>query len=194
MQTILLKTAKTEHQNRASALFKFGKSCQAQSTVYEEEASLVIDKMASKSIPKYRKEKCDAWSKDKLAIHFEATYFDHFSTIRYYVYPELVNESANTIISQLADSLLRLKTSKPTLKNVTITFDNHATQKNYYVVAYLQWQLKAGFLPANGCFYILYLLRGHTHNHLDAANKTPRMQYYKASALETPSDCVCNFN
>ncbi len=85
--------------------------------------------MASKSTPKRRKEKNDAWSKDKLTWHIGGTFFDVDDSIRYFVYPELVNESANAIISQIHDSLYEAKTRGITLEKVHFIFDNHSTQK-----------------------------------------------------------------
>ena len=167
-----LDQQKLAHQTQAKELFKLGKTFKARANIWGEEGSLIIDNMALKSLPKYRKDILDAWSKDKLIILLGGTYFDHSSTVQYYVYPELFNESANTILTQLSDSLFRLKVAKPFIKRITITFDNHATQKNYYIIS---WHMKIGFLPADGYFHVLYLVKGHTHTHHDAANKAPRM-------------------
>jgi len=181
---------KNKHIENAHKVFEVSKLAHAHAAIYAEEAAIVVDNMASKSIPKFKKEKSDSWSKDKLTLHIGGTHFDHSGDIKYYIYPELISESANTITSQLADSLLILKNSKPSLKVVTITFDNHSTQKNYTVIGYLEWQIKAGYIPPDGYFHVIYLVCGHTHSHLDAANKSPRMQYYKAKAIESPSEMV----
>lgn len=189
----ILRQKKEEHLKNARAVFDVHKQSHARAPIYEEEGSLVIDNMASKTIPKFRKEKSDSWSKQKLVLHIGGTHFDHNSEVHYFIYPEIISESANTIVSQLADSLKKLKETKQKIANVTITFDNHSTQKNYTVIAYLEWQFKAGYLPENGHFLVVYLVRGHTHTHLDACNKAPCTQYYKASAITKPSDMVCVF-
>jgi len=92
--------------------------------------------MASKSTPKRRKEKNDAWSKDKLTWHIGGTFFDIDDSIRYFVYPELVNESANTIISQIHDTLHDAKARGIMLEKIHFIFDNHTTQKVSSVILY----------------------------------------------------------
>lgn len=186
-----IRLQKDQHLKQARDIFELHKNAHARAPVFAEEASIVVDNMASKVLPKFRKEKSDTWSKQKLVVHIGGTHFDHNSEVHYYIYPEIISESANTIISQLEDSLRKLKGWKPKLQNVTITFDNHSTQKNYVVIGYLEWQFRAGYLPIDGCFHVIFLVRGHTHTHLDAANKAPRTQYFKASSITKPSDMVC---
>ena len=64
-----LKDEKATHLANARSLFVYQKSQQVISKTYPEYASLVIDNAASKVTPKRRKEKNDAWSKDKLTWH-----------------------------------------------------------------------------------------------------------------------------
>lgn len=117
------------YANSCRSLFKYQKSQQLISKLYPGCTSFVVDNMASKSIPKRRKEKNDAWSKDKLTWHIGGTFFDDDDSIRYFVYPELVNESANTIISQIHETLHDAKNRNVALEKVHFIFDNHTTQK-----------------------------------------------------------------
>jgi len=182
---------KEKHIKCAHELFVISKNAQTRSKVFSQQASIVIDNMASKAIPKRKKECADAWSKDKLTLHIGATFFDHENKAHYFIYPELLSESSNTITSQLASSLKYLKKSKPNASVVTITFDNHSTQKCITVIAFLELQAKNGYFGTpGGYFHVVFLVRGHTKNHLDAANSKVSQAYYSAKLLELPSDLV----
>ena len=145
----MISEKKKQHRNNARELFELQKKIQARSITFSEEGSLVVDNMASKSIPKHRRDKSDAWSKDKLTLILGVLIMTIIQQL-IILFILIFNQSANTIISQLADSLKRLKLSKPSIQRVTISFDNHATQKNYTVVGYLEWQYLNGYLPENG--------------------------------------------
>lgn len=89
------------------------------------------------------------------------------------------------------------------LQEIVFVMDNHATQKNYYVLAFLKWLAKTCRIPKTGkkqiillktwiaFFLCIFLVRGHTHNKLDVANKEPSMRYFKADKIETMTQFVC---
>lgn len=110
----------------------------------------------------------------------------------YYFFPELISESANTILTQLHDTLIRKSTNEK-LKVVHIVFDNHSTQKNFTIVAYLSWLVKKNFLGPDGYFLLAYLVRGHTHNRLDANNSAPRAEYYRTPSITTGAELCSVF-
>ena len=159
--------------------------------------------MASKNIPKFRKEKADAWSKDKLTIHLGGSYYYKEDTVEYLLYPELVSESSNTILTQIDSILRRLVEKKAKLHETVFIFDNHSTQKNAYVLSYFEWQAKRGFISKEGTnemwrdvltrtdfFLLVFLVRGHTHNILDAANQKVSQKYYSAESITSCNQMV----
>ena len=160
-----------------------------QTRIYPEQLSWVIDNMATRAIPKYFKETCDAWSQDRLAIHAGGTYWDTNGSVEYYLYPEVISENSNTIITQIYDNLIEGLKQRPHAKNFFVIFDNHSTQKSYSVIAFFEWIIRK-FL--NDCkFYIMFHVRGHTHNRLDMRNSKPRECYFKSERIETLPDYVC---
>ncbi len=63
--------------------------------------------------------------------------------------------------------------------------DNHSTQKNFSLLAYLQYLVKNNFFSNDeSFFYLIFLVKGHSHNRLDAANSKPRQDYFKAPKIE----------
>ena len=96
---------KKDHLRKARAIFNTQKRLQIESKLYSDRVSYVIDIVASKSLPKRRKEKLDAWSKDKLTIHIGGLFEDRNDTIHYSLFPELISESSNTIITQIYETL-----------------------------------------------------------------------------------------
>jgi len=122
-----LVAEKKEHLFNAKSLFSFQKSQQLLSKLYANKSSFVIDNASSKSIPKYRKEKSDAWSKDKLTVHIGGTFEDETDSV-YYLHPEIISESSNTILTQIHFTLLRLSQRSSQFEEITFIFDNHSTQ------------------------------------------------------------------
>jgi hypothetical protein len=145
-----LKNNKNKHLEEASAVFKFQEAYRIRSKNYPNTQAILIDNMASKNIPKYRKEKADAWSKDKLTVHLGGSYSYNDDTVNYLLYPELANESANTILTQIDLILRNLRSREKQLHEVVFIFDNHSTQKNSCVLAYFEWQAKRGFITKDG--------------------------------------------
>jgi len=136
-KVISLKREKNEHLKEARSLFTFQKNKQIETKLYPGKFSFVIDNAASKSLPKNRKEKSDAWSKDKLTVHIGGTFDDKTDSVYYYLYPELISESSNTILTQVHLTLSKIKEYKSAIDEITFIFDNHSTQKNYYIFSYL---------------------------------------------------------
>jgi hypothetical protein len=156
------------------------------SKLYARKNSFVIDNASSKSIPKYRKEKSDAWSKDKLTVHIGGTFEDETDSVLYYLYPEIISESSNTILTQIHFTLLRLSQRSSHFDEITFIFDNHSTQKNYFIVCYLHHLILNNFFKkGDGFFLIVFMMAGHTHNRLDNANSKPRIGYFKEEKIET---------
>lgn len=140
--------------------------------------------MASKTIPKYRKESLEFWSKEKLTLHIGGTYIDSIDHVKYFIYPETISESSNTIISQIYNALMEIERQQLVKKMIIFVFDNHSTQKNCYVVSYLEFLARNQyFSDPEGFFHIIYLVRGHTHNHLDAANSKVRQKYFAKESI-----------
>jgi len=136
-----------------------------------------------------RKEKSDAWSKDKLTVHIGGTFEDETDSIYYYLYPEIISESSNTILTQIHFTLLRLSQRSSQFEEITFIFDNHSTQKNYFIVSYLHYLILNNFFKSgNGFFLIVFMMAGHTHNRLDNANSKPRIGYFKEEKIETLSE------
>lgn len=95
------------------------------------------------------------------AVTFRFAQFDNFDfiggafndrddSVRYFIYPELINECANTIITQI-DSLLRHTIDRQLpLHEIVFVFDNHATQKNCFVLAYFEYLAKSNVIGKGG--------------------------------------------
>jgi len=95
------KKEKDEHIEKVRSVFKLTDILHFRSKCYNQVHTWYLDHMASKAIPKFRKEKADIWSKDHLVIHLAGAYCSKDDTVHYSIYPELVSEQANTIISQI---------------------------------------------------------------------------------------------
>jgi len=106
------------------------------------------------------------------------------------VYPEVISECANTIISQLHDSLILLSKKKK-LPEIGSTFDNHSTQKCYTL---LEGRCIRGYIPDIGEFHILFQLAGHTKNRLDQMNSPISQRYIKSESIETCNELVTMIN
>lgn len=152
-KTAQIQQQKDIHCRQARDLFDLSESFRVRAKNYKHVYSYVVDNMASKNIPKYKKEKADAWSKDKLTLHLGGTYSDKDDSVHYYVYPELINESANTILSQIDAILHRDFQRAPLVGYVAFTFDNHNTQKNATLLAYFEWLAKSGAIPPEGLLF-----------------------------------------
>ena len=198
-----IEKKKKKHLGEAKSVFDFQQTYRTRAKNYANVHAFVIDNMASKNIPKFRKEKADAWSKDKLTIHLGGSYCYKEDTIEYLLYPELVSESSNTILTQIDSLLRKLAEKKAKLHEIVFVFDNHSTQKNAYVLSYFEWQAKRGFISKEGTnttlqclivtdfFLLIFLVRGHTHNILDAANQKVSQQYYSAESITSCNQMVC---
>ncbi|MGZ4851146.1 MAG: hypothetical protein ACXV2C_07185 [Candidatus Bathyarchaeia archaeon] len=66
-----LQAEKEVHLQQARSLYDFQETFRTRSKNYKHVHCYVIDNMASKSIPKFRKERADAWSKDKITYTWE---------------------------------------------------------------------------------------------------------------------------
>ncbi len=165
---------------KARGIFCLQKRLQNESKLYHDTASFVIDNVASKSLPKRKKEKLDAWSKEKLTFHIGGVFQDSDDTVHYSIYSELISESSNTILTQIHETLLSLKKKNKSVNVVTFIFDNHSTQKNKYVLGYLQYLVLNNYFEnkETSYFHLIYMVAGHTHNRLDNANSKPRQGYY----------------
>ena len=141
-----LMNKKREHLQKARGVFCLQKRLQIESKLYHDRVSYVVDNVASKSLPKRRKEKLDAWSKDKLTIHIGGLFEDRDDTVHYSLYPELISESSNTILTQIHETLLSLKKKNKSVNVVSFIFDNHSTQKNKFVLGYFQYLIMNNFL------------------------------------------------
>lgn len=151
--------------------------------------SFVVDNMASKMLPKRRRETTDAWSRDKLIVHLGGVYDDKTDSAYYYIYPETVSEDTNTILTQCHKALLR-HIEKSKLQDVVFIFDNHSTQKNYYVLGYLEYLVQSHIIPLSGSITAIFLVRGHTHNRLDMMNSKVSRNYHRAHELNSLLDLV----
>jgi hypothetical protein len=84
---------------------------------------------------------------------------------------------------------LKLKDKTSSLDQVTFIFDNHSTQKNYYVLSYFLYLIKCNFFAKdNSFFHLIFMVAGHTHNRLDSANSKPRQSYYKSNKIQSIND------
>ncbi len=115
-----------------------------------------LDHMASKALPKFRKEKADAWAKDHLTIHLAGQLNSKEETVHYSIYPELITEQANIIILQI-DKILQQLTEEMRTQATELVFlmDNHFTQKNVYVFSYLEYLAKTQRIPKTCMYFFL---------------------------------------
>ena len=64
-----------------------------------------------------------------------------YNETHYFLTTELYGETANTIISEMHEVILHLFTKiiKPEIKEIYFVLDNHSTNKNFTVFAYLDY-------------------------------------------------------
>ena len=109
--------------------------------------------MSSKPIPKFRKEKANVWSKDHLQLHLAGLYRSKDDTVHYSIYPELISEQANTILTQIDQVLRDLREKERKVSEVIFIMDNHNTQKNSYVFGHLEALAKTGYISKQGEYH-----------------------------------------
>lgn len=109
-----------------------------------------LDHMASKPIPKFRKEKADMWAKDHLLLHLAGAFRSRDDAIHYAIYPEMVSEQGNTILTQIDNILRKARENQLWLHETSFIMDNHKTQKNFTVLAYFEWLAKTNFISDEG--------------------------------------------
>jgi hypothetical protein len=139
-----------KHIQEARDMFQIGETLHFRAKCFPESNTYYLDHMASKPIPKHRKDTAEAWSKDHLVLHLAGSYMSKTDAVHYSVYPELVSEQANTIITQIDAIIKASRTKQIQLKQTNFIMDNHATQKNSYVFAYFEWLAKSGVIGKDG--------------------------------------------
>jgi hypothetical protein len=69
------------------------------------------------------------WSKDHLQLHLAGALCSKEDTVHYSIYPELLSEQANTIITQMDNILRSLQDRQLKFSEVIFIMDNHNTHK-----------------------------------------------------------------
>ena len=105
-----------------------------------------LDHMASKPIPHTRRDTTDSWGKEHMIVHLAGEFRSQKDSVHYALYPNLINESANIIILQI-DKMLRQIEDMDSATEIVFIMDNHATQKNAFVLGYLEWMAKTFRIP-----------------------------------------------
>jgi hypothetical protein len=187
---IMIKQKIEKHLQRANAIFQLSMDCLYKSKAFPNYCSFVVDNMASKVIPKRRRESLDTWSKDKLILHLGGVYDDSTDCASYFLYPEMLSEDVNTILTQCHLTLLRRVQAQQELFEVVFIFDNHSTQKNYVLLSYFEYLVRSGVLPPGGSISLIFLVRGHTHNRLDQRNSEVSKKYFGALEINSLVDMV----
>ena len=75
-----------------------------------------------------------AWSQQHMVIHLGGTFCDFDDSKHYYLYPDVISESTNTILTQIVLTMNYTLTHCPEKTRINFVFDNHSTQKNFTVI------------------------------------------------------------
>jgi len=152
------------------------------------------DHMAKKFLVKFRNSTKQLTSiSGCLKIHPGGHYISKSNSTIYCLFDERYSEDSNTIVSQIHFMLKKL--IKPNIKSINITLDNHSTNKNKYLMAYLDYLVRCvNVLGEAGKITLIFLVAGHSHNIIDQRHSVLRTAWAGSNELFSINDWVnlCN--